>query len=540
MLTAAIYARYSSGFQRPTSIDDQVAHCREAAARLGCHVVPEHIYADHELSGSLVERRQGYQGLLRAAKDHSFEAIIVEGQDRLWRNQAEMHIALRRLRFWGIKVFAIDSGADLTDKSGGIVAAVTGWRDETFIDSLREKIHRGTVGQVRRGFSAGGRAYSYRSEPVYDQTRRDTYGNPVVVGYRRKIDDEEAAVVRQIFELYAGGLSAKTIAHRLNADGVPSPRWRAGTPRRGWTWTTIAGSAQRVLGILNNPLYVGRLIWNRSQKTRDPDSGARIMRARPEAEWITTEVPELRVVSDELWQRVKDRQVTARREAHHTKGRPLRHMFSGLLRCDVCGGPFIIKSGHYYGCANNINRGPAICVNTRLVRRDLLEGKLLRVIEKEILNPEAIAYLTQRINERLRQGTSAHKPAAQRELKAAREELEHIKDAIRQGIISPTTRSMLAEAEVKIARLEAALRVPDVLAHRVSVLPQLVEHHIRNLHHVMAKEPEQARTILRKLVGEVTLKPNRRGLLAVLRGNVSGILDLSPDICDTIGAGRGI
>ena len=56
----------------------------------------------------------------------------------------------------------------------------------------------------------------------------------------------------------------------------------------------------------------------------------------------------------------------------------------------------------------------------------------------------------------------------------------------------------------------------------------------------MGKEPEQAREILRKLVGEVTLQPNEEGLAAVLRGNLAGILDLSREDCDTVGAAGGI
>lgn len=184
MLTAAVYARYSSSLQRPTSIADQVSRCREAAAHFGCDVADERVYADEELSGATAQR-PAYQRLMEAAKGREFDAIIVEAQDRLWRDQAEMHAALRRLRFWGVRVFAVETGTDLTDRAGSIVAAVMGWRDETFLDSLREKTHRGILGQIARGMSPGGRPYGYRSEPIYDQAHKDTYGQPVIAGYRR-------------------------------------------------------------------------------------------------------------------------------------------------------------------------------------------------------------------------------------------------------------------------------------------------------------------------------------------------------------------
>ncbi len=540
MLKTAIYARYSSSLQRPTSIADQIARCREAALRFECEVADESIYADEELSGATAQR-PAYQRLMEAARRREAEAIIVEAQDRLWRDQAEMHTALQRLRFWGVRVFSVETGTDLTDKAGGIVAAVMGWRDETFLDSLREKTRRGMLGQVRRGLSSGGRAYGYRSEPVCDGAKRDSYGQPLIVGYRRVVNQTEAAVVRRIFEMYADGLSPKTIAHRLNEEGVPPPRWRAGEPRRSWTWTTIAGSPKRASGILNNPLYVGRLLWNRSQKIRDPDSGKRVMRVTAEDAWVFTEVPELRIVPDELWKQVKSRQAVQRRESGgKPKGRPLRHMFSGLLRCAVCGGPYVIKSGRYYGCATNINRGHAICANTRQVRRDVLETRLLRLIGQEIFSPQAVEYLTRRVNEALARTRPSRRPSIQKDLEQARLEREHIKTAIRAGVLTLTTKAMLEEAEGQVARLEAALNAPDMVLRNISVLPRLVEGYLRNLREVMGKDPAHARSILRRLIGEVTLKPNSKGLMAVVRGNLAGILDLSPEVCDTIGAGRGI
>lgn len=70
--------------------------------------------------------------------------------------------------------------------------------------------------------------------------------------------------------------------------------------------------------------------------------------------------------------------------------------------------------------------------------------------------------------------------------------------------------------------------------------PRLVEGYLRNLRDVMGKDLARARGILRRLIGEATLRPNTTGLMAVVRGNLAGILDLRPEVCDTIGAGRGI
>jgi site-specific DNA recombinase len=163
----AVYARYSSALQKATSIGDQIALCREAAPKFSCRILDEHIYADKELSSS-IQQRPAYNRLLEAAKARAFAAIIVESQDRLWRDQEEMHHALKRLRFWGIKVFSANTGTDLTDRTGKLLASVSGWKDETYLDDLKDKIRRGMQGRVRQGFSVGGRAFGYYSQPEYD------------------------------------------------------------------------------------------------------------------------------------------------------------------------------------------------------------------------------------------------------------------------------------------------------------------------------------------------------------------------------------
>ena len=71
--------------------------------RFECSVLDDHIYTDQEVSGT-ISQQPAYKRLLASAKAHEFDAILVESQNRLWRDQGEMHDALKRLRFWGIRV----------------------------------------------------------------------------------------------------------------------------------------------------------------------------------------------------------------------------------------------------------------------------------------------------------------------------------------------------------------------------------------------------------------------------------------------------
>ena len=115
----------------------------------------------------------------------------------------------------------------------------------------------------------------------------------------RVIDDAEAAIVRRIFTAFAAGKSPRTIARELNAERIPGP---GGRP---WSDTTIRGHTLRRTGILHNELYIGRLVWNKQRYVKEPSTGKRLARINPENEWVIQDVPELRIVDDDLWHRVQ-------------------------------------------------------------------------------------------------------------------------------------------------------------------------------------------------------------------------------------------
>ena len=74
------------------------------------------------------------------------------------------------------------------------------------------------------------------------------------------------------------------------------PKACSGPSGKGWGPSTIHGNRQRGTGILNNELYVGRLVWNRLRYMKDPETGKRVSRLNPETDWIIQDVPELRII----------------------------------------------------------------------------------------------------------------------------------------------------------------------------------------------------------------------------------------------------
>jgi site-specific DNA recombinase len=165
--------------------------------------------------------------------------------------------------------------------------------------------------------------------------------------------------------------------------------------------TTLQASSQ-LKSFTRFPWYVGRLVWNRQRYVNDPSTGRRVSRMNAESEWIVAEVPELRIIDDELWQAVKTRQresadkyvnvTEAMREAQSNRLNGLRRpkaLFSGLIHCGVCGGPCSLRGQDRYACSARVTNGS--CANTRTITRSDLEQRVLAGLKDRMMAPEMAA-----------------------------------------------------------------------------------------------------------------------------------------------------
>jgi len=219
--------------------------------------------------------------MLKIAEAGDFDVLLVDDLSRLSRDQVEGERAIRRFEFRGVRIIGISDGYDSQSKSRKVQRGVRGLMNEIYIDDLRDKTHRGLMGQALKKFWAGGKPYGYRLVQIKDEARRDSYGNPIAIGTGLEVDAEQAAIVREIFERFADDASHRAIAMLLNESGVPSPdsAWNGRTVRRtsGWLFTTV-------YEMLGNQLYRGRYVWNKTIWLKNPDTGKRIKRPRPSAE----------------------------------------------------------------------------------------------------------------------------------------------------------------------------------------------------------------------------------------------------------------
>ena len=257
----AIYARFSSNMQKPQSIEDQIYLCSERVHALSGVVA--FTCSDAAETATTVHERDGLRELLEAARTGLIDAVCAEALDRISRNHADMADIFHRLCYYDVSLITLEEG-----EINAMHIGFKGVKNEAFVDSLAQKTRRGQAGRVREGRIPGGLSYGH-------SVANKIAGDGQAVRGLRKINQVQARIIRQIFRLYAGGMSTRWIAAKLNAEGIPSPRGRP------WSAVTINGNRKRRNGILNNELYRGVIIYNRQHFIRDPDTGKRQAQPNP-------------------------------------------------------------------------------------------------------------------------------------------------------------------------------------------------------------------------------------------------------------------
>nr|WP_246449378.1 recombinase family protein [Paracoccus amoyensis] len=263
-MKVAIDDRYSSDLQREASIADQFRMFRLRAEKEGWQVAEE--YSDHPVSGSSMIQRPGLQAMILNSARGRFDMVLAEVLDRVSRDHEDIAGIYKRIRYADVKIFTLSEG-EISELHVGL----KGTMNALFIKDLADKTRRGLRGRVEDGKSGGGNSYGYDVVKKFD-----AHGEPIRGDHT--INEAQAAVIRRIFADYDGGLSSRTIAMARNREGVPGPMGRE------WGPSTIHGNRERGTGILNDELYVGRLVWNRLRYVKDPDTGRRVSRLNPESE----------------------------------------------------------------------------------------------------------------------------------------------------------------------------------------------------------------------------------------------------------------
>ena len=438
-MNVVIYARFSGHSQTEQSIEGQLKVCHEYAEANGHIVIDE--YIDRAQSGT-TDSRAEFQRMIADSDKHTFEAVLVYQLDRFARNRYDSAINKAKLKKNGVRV--ISAKENITDDASGIlVEGVLESMAEYYSAELSQKIRRGMAINAEKCLSTG-------SNPGL--------GFKVDAERRFYIDEEEAVIVREIFERYASGETVADIIRDLNARKITTSRGKEFNKN----------SLHR---LLRNKRYIGTYIY----KDQETPNG----------------MP--RIISDELFERVQ--RILDKNKAAPARSRGKEEYLLGYCREAMVGYSGKNKTGTkycYYACKNAKKK---LC-RKKTVSKDYIEDKVIaacrtllmdkniETISKEVAKAcqaDADSVSIKRINAAIREADTA---------------IENLWKALEQGNSVDKIMERIHKREKEKEELEAQLAIE---------LGRLV----------ILTEPQVKSFLTHLRTGDINNLPNRRGLINI-------------------------
>ena len=289
------------------------------------------------------------------------------------------------------------------------------------------------------------------------------------------------------------------------------------------------GNRSRGTGVLNNEMYIGRLVWNRLSYAKDPETGKRRSRANPRETIIAVEAPDLAITSRELWDAVKTRQATlddraAAKKAMASTDVPLpfwskrrpRYLFSGLMRCGVCGGGFSKISEAHFGCSTARDKGETVCSNRLTIRRDALEATVMDGLRSRLMDPDLFKVFAQEFaaewNRLQAECGGDHLSRLRSERERVCRQIDRLVDALADGEPAARLTDKLKELERRRLELESELKTTAAPAPRLHPnIAEVYRRKVEELHSALrAEDAGPARELIRGLVEAIVLDAGER------------------------------
>lgn len=376
MEKAAIYCRLSEEDRNKkketddsNSIRNQKAMLLEYSIQQGWEVY--HIYSDDNYTGA-DRNRPEFNRMLEDAQAHQFDIILCKSQSRFTRELELVEKYIHGLfPVWGIRFVSLIDNADTANKGNKKSRQINGLVNEWYLEEMSENIRAVLANRRKNGFHIGAFAlYGYKKDPAQKG--------------HLMIDEEAAAIVREVFTLFSQGVGKTAIARMLNARGVPNPTeykrlhgLRYQQPKRKnstlWKYSAISH-------MLTNEMYIGNMVQGKygsvSYKTKQN-------KPRPKENWYRMEHTHEAIIDRGLWDRVQT--LIAARAKPFDAGTV--GLFAGKARCANCG--YTMRSSknrgkHYLQCSN------------RHVAKDACIGAFIAVEKLEKIVIQELNALSQR------------------------------------------------------------------------------------------------------------------------------------------------
>ena len=451
-MNAAIYARYSSDNQRDESIDAQIRAIEEYAKRNNISIVK--IYTDKAKSATS-DKRPDFQQMIADSSLGIFNAIIVHKLDRFSRDKYDSVSYKRKLKRNGVRLISVTEQFD--DSPESIIL-------ESLLEGMAEYYSKNLAREVMKGMKET--AYQCKHTGGLAPLGYD-------VGPDKKyiVNDNEAIIVRIIFDMYVTGHGYGSIVSYLNSNGYKT---KIGKPF----------GKNSLHDILANEKYCGTYVFNRSsskdgfgkRNTHEDKDDSHIIR-------IPGGMPA--IVSEETFSKVKAKMKQNKRRPGSYKAKE-NYLLSGLIFCGECGHAM---QGNSRLCGRNKsryisyrcgNKDRTKTCNNKEISKEYIEAFVLAELEKKVLNDKAVPYLVKRLNAHLiekDESKVAELTHLNTVLAETEKQIDNIVAAISQGFVQDSFREKMTELEANKTQLQVKIQE----LHMKSKGKVLTEDEIRKL-----------------------------------------------------------
>lgn len=432
MKKAASYARFSSDNQREESVEAQLYDNKKYAMKNNTIIVKE--YVDRALTGR-TDNREAFQQMIADAKKGHFDTVVVHKVDRFARNRYDSAIYKHNLKKHGVKV--VYSAQAIDDSPEGVLM-------EGMLESFAEYYSLNLAQEVMKGMKENAKQAKFNGgiPPLgYDVDENKNY----------IINEKEAYIVKEIFDLYLGGHGYKSIASILNAKGYTN---KHGKP---FVFNSIPG-------ILKNPKYAGIYEFNKTSREYGDDGKRNIKKYKDEKDIIRHENAIPNIIPMEVFNMTQEE--LQRRARGRGKSKALRDYFlSGITVCGKCNRKM---TGHsqrrvaggepyfYYRCTG--------CSNS--IRCEVIEEKVLNELDELIFSD--LDNILDKIHEYILENQKEvpkELKYLQNELKKTNDEIENIVNLIVKGIGSLELGKKLEQLEDYREMVQDRINIVNVEAN---------------------------------------------------------------------------
>ena len=290
------------------------------------------IYSDEDYSGSDISR-PAFNKMLKDAQDGCFQVVLCKSLSRFARDVSVVETYINGLFIeWGIRFISLSDYADSFQKGNRKNIQINSLVNQWFLEDLSENIKSVMTHKKKQGQYVGALApYGYIKDP------NDRH--------KLIIDEEAAAVVTAIFQMYLAGHGCKAIANHLNNSGIQCPsKYRStkgiATNRSESSVLNLKWSDNVVWNLLRNPNYCGNLVQNRFGKATYKSKTSREL---PEESWIVVKNTHEPIISEDDFEKVQNLKKNKRTRNGSVDTNPQVNLLSGLLRCKICGRALVLS-----------------------------------------------------------------------------------------------------------------------------------------------------------------------------------------------------